>query len=114
MSETAENSGRLPRSVPAADGGWYQALAVARDTRGGRRQTACGHIVEPATMGVAHPVLPCGAKIFVAYGDVAALTQVVDRGPSRPGRTFELTAALAMELGLEGVQPVRWRFAAGS
>ena len=66
----------------------------------------------PSVFGVAHPVLPCGAKVVLRYEDVQVLTQVIDRGTGVPGREFDLTAALARRIGLDGVQPIRWRFAA--
>jgi rare lipoprotein A (peptidoglycan hydrolase) len=75
------------------------------------RPTACGRDLTPATRGIAHPVLPCGAKLFVSYQGREVPTEVVDRGPHSAGRDFELTEALAAELGLSGVQVVRWRFA---
>jgi rare lipoprotein A (peptidoglycan hydrolase) len=56
-------------------------------------------------------VLPCGAKIFVARGDTHVLTQVIDRGPHVPGRRFDLTDALAVKLGVRGVQQVEWAYA---
>ena len=31
-------------------------------------------------MGFAHPVLPCGAKIYLGHGGKEVLTQVVARG----------------------------------
>ena len=111
--EPAPKPRALPEPVPAADGGWYQALAAPHDVGDGRR-TACGLIMTPASRGVAHPVLPCGTKLFIAYGDVRVLTQVVTRGPLAAGRQFGLTTALARELGLRGVRTIRWRFARAS
>ena len=68
-------------------------------------------LLAPRTLGVDHPVLPCGAKVFVRYGKKTVLTTVVDRGPLAPGAEFEVTPALAVVLGLSGVQPIRWSFA---
>jgi hypothetical protein len=100
----------LAQRVPAPGGGWYHATAgVARPRLGAH--TACGHVLRPTTKGIADPVLPCGAKIFIGFGKTEVLTQVIDRGPSVPGRRFDLTRALADELGIRGVQPVRWAFA---
>jgi hypothetical protein len=100
----------LAQRVPAPGGGWYHAVAgVARARLGAH--TACGHVLRPTTKGVSDPVLPCGAKLFIGFGKTEVLTQVIDRGPSVPGRRFDLTRALADELGLRGVQPVRWAFA---
>jgi hypothetical protein len=56
-------------------------------------------------------VLPCGAKLWISYGDREVLTQVIDRGPNVPGRDFALTPALAKDLGLHGTQRIHWRFA---
>ena len=103
--------GDLPGSVPAPGGGWYTALASIQPEDELARRTACGHIVELRSVGVAHPVLPCGAKLWIGYGDREVLTQVIDRGPTVPGRDFLLTPALARELELLGTQRVRWRFA---
>ena len=102
---------RPPASVPAPGGGWYTALAASRGQGFANARTACGHRVGPRSMGVAHPVLPCDTKLFVAYGDKEVLTQVLAVGPAVPGRDFELTRALARELGLQGIQQIRWRYA---
>jgi rare lipoprotein A (peptidoglycan hydrolase) len=103
-----------PQSVPAPDGGWYRALAAPYRLDARSKRTACGHPATPRTLGVAHPVLPCGAKIMLAYDGQEVLTQVIDRGTGVPGREFDVTAALARHLGLRGVQPIEWRFARGS
>jgi rare lipoprotein A (peptidoglycan hydrolase) len=99
-------------SVPAPGGGWYRALAAPYRLSPKEKRTACGQRSTAKTLGVAHPVLPCGAKVVLRYEDVQVLTQVIDRGTGVPGREFDLTAALARRMGLEGVQPIRWRFAA--
>ena len=54
------------------------------------------------TVGVAHPVLPCGVKIYVEYKGKQVLTQVIDRGHTVPGREFDLTQALAKLLAHAG------------
>jgi hypothetical protein len=79
--------------------------------RVGARETACGVTIKRETYGVAHPSLPCGARIFVAYGNTQVLTEVIDRGPYVPGRELDLTPALARKLGVNGPVDVRWRFA---
>lgn len=105
------NDGGLPEAVPAPGGGWYTALAAAQPESELARRSACGHILEIGSVGAAHPVLPCGAKVWIAFGDTEVLTQVIDRGPTVPGREFGLTPALAEELGVQGTQRIRWRFA---
>ena len=99
-------------SVAAAGGGWYRATVAPYRFDPQTERTACGQRATPKTLGVAHPVLPCGAKVVLRYGDVQVLTQVIDRGTGVPGREFDLTAELARRMGLAGVQPIRWRFAA--
>jgi hypothetical protein len=100
----------LPQPAVSQLSGWYTALAGIRKRPLARGPSACSTLLEPNTLGVDHPVLPCGAKIFVAYRGKTALTTVVDRGPLRPGYEFELTPALAEVLGLTGVQRIRWSF----
>jgi len=97
--------------VPAPGGGWYQALAGLESPRAYGRPTACGHVLERETLGVSHPVLVCGAKIYIGHGRTVMLTQVVARGPGSAAVQFGLTEALARELGVEGRTTIRWRFA---
>jgi hypothetical protein len=104
-------SSDLPEAVPAPGGGWYTALAAPYRVKQNATTTACGHRADASTQGVAHPVLPCGTKIYLAYGDQQVLTEVVDRGSGAPGRVFDVTQPLARRLGLAGVQTIRWRFA---
>ena len=99
------------KSVPVPGADWYRSLAAPYPASTKRERTSCGQRLGPKTLGVAHPVLPCGVKLFIAYRDQVVLTQVVDRGPSVPGREFDVTRALAAKLGLTGTQQVRWRYA---
>ena len=75
------------------------------------RHTVCGGVIDADTEGVAHPTLPCGARIFLTYRSTTVLVQVIDRGPFVPGEQFGVTAALARRLGLQGVQPIHWSYA---
>lgn len=100
----------VPRPVAEDGTGWYRALAAPAPSRFGRR-SVCGVVVRATTLGVAHPVLPCGAKIFISFGDKKVLTQIIDHAPRSPGLEFQIAAPLAEKLGLTGVQPVRWTFA---
>jgi rare lipoprotein A (peptidoglycan hydrolase) len=108
----ADAERRTVASVEIPEGGWYEALAAPYRVDAEAELTACGQRARETLAGLAHPVLPCGAKIVVRYADREVLTQVVDRGTGRPGRELELTTALAADLGLRGVEPVEWRFAA--
>jgi rare lipoprotein A (peptidoglycan hydrolase) len=96
-------------SAAATD--WQAALAAPYSFAKGSKLTACGLRASGDLLGLAHPVLPCGAKIELRFGDQDVLTQVVDRGAGLPGREFDLTPALAERLGLTGVQRIEWRFA---
>jgi hypothetical protein len=80
---------------------------VARDAY----RTTCGTRLTEGSLGVAHPVLPCGAKIFLLHDGREVLTEVIDNRLSSSQRQFELTPRLAEELGIEGTQELRWRFA---
>src|SRR5579859_1270921 len=102
--------GDQKKSLPQPIGQWYTALA-APYTPTANAKGACGVVMDAKTLGVAHPVLPCGVKIYIGYKGKDVLTQVVDRGPTGPGREFNLTVALSDLLHLDGTQRIKWRFA---
>jgi len=91
--------------------GSYVALAGSSGPASFGRVTACGGVIRADTVGVSHPTLPCGARVFITYDGETVLTQVVDRGPYVPGRQFDLTDALARRLGLRNVQEIHWGYA---
>jgi len=99
------------QKLPARVGNWYQARAapLRADLEG--TTTACGVELGRRTMGLADPVLPCGAKIYVGYGGEDVLTQVIATGPGPAGTRFGLTPALAQSLGIERPVTVRWSYA---
>jgi hypothetical protein len=101
----------LPRPAVSSVTGWYPALAGVRSRPLAGHVSGCGTLLSPKTLGVDHPVLPCGAKIFVSFKGKTVLTSVVDRGPFAPRPDFEVTPALGDLLGLRGVQTIRWSFA---
>jgi hypothetical protein len=107
-----------PPVAPPASAEWKEAVAGVIAPRQYGRETACGIVLAPEIHGVAHPVLPCGVDLLISYEGEEVRTEVIDRGPrSGPAREFDLTEALADELGLaddlsvEGTQTIRWRFA---
>ena len=51
--------------LPARVGNWYQARAAPLRADLDGTTTACGVELGRQTMGLADPVLPCGAKIYV-------------------------------------------------
>jgi hypothetical protein len=115
LSSTKHASGpKLPESIPAPNGGWFQAVATSSGPTFSRKHLdgACGDVVGPGTqVGVANPVLPCGTKVYIEYGDTKTLTQVIARTPSTSEADFEFPPALAREIGLHGNQLIGWRYA---
>jgi predicted RNA-binding Zn-ribbon protein involved in translation (DUF1610 family) len=97
---------KLPEAI-----GWTTALAAPYGPSSARRRTSCGQELTKETRGVAHPVLPCGVKVFIQFHGHRVLTQVIDRGPKVPGRTFDISEGLAKEIGLHGTQRIRWAYA---
>jgi hypothetical protein len=96
-------------TLPPPAGDWSTALAAPYTPA--TKKDGCGVRVRGGTMGVAHPVLPCGVKLYLQFRGKDVLTQVIDRGHTTAGRQFELTPALARALHIEGLQPVQWRLA---
>ena len=91
---------------------WERArVAVFGADRLGRK-TACGVTLDSGTLGIAHPVLPCGVVLVLENGGREVRAQVVEKGSVEAGRMFELTPALADVLSVHGTQIIRWRFAA--
>ena len=109
LAVTAQTRGGAAKT-PQQEGS-YLALAGSSGPAAFGHHTACGGGIRPDTVGVAHPTLPCGARVFIEYRGTTVLTQVVDRGPYVPGRQFDLTDALARRLGLRNVQEIHWGYA---
>jgi hypothetical protein len=103
----AGGNGNLPGKIPVP----YTSRAAPYGPTAGHRRTACGEPFTKETLGVAHPVLPCGVKIYIRFHGREVLTQVVDRGPNVPGREFDITKALADRLDLHGTQTIEWWYA---
>jgi len=97
--------------VPGTKNGYYTAKAAPYGPTAGHRRTACGKPFLATTEGIAHPVLPCGVRVYIRFQGREVLTQVVDRGPNVPGRDLDITKALANRLDLHGTQTIQWRFA---
>jgi Lytic transglycolase len=93
---------------PAATVEWESATVGVFEPPAG--PTTCGVTVTQETVGIAHPVLPCGAKILLEYQGRSAQADVVERGPVDAGRAFDLSPALAGALGVSDTAVVRWRF----
>jgi rare lipoprotein A len=74
-------------------------------------QTACGQVLRPATIGVAHRNLPCGTTVKFAYHGHYLITRVIDRGPYTRGNSWDLTNGARMALGFDGSDQVHYAVA---
>ena len=97
--------------VPGTADGYYTARAAPYGPTPAHQRTSCGQPFTSTTEGIASPVLPCGVKIYIRFQGKEVLTQIVDRGPDVPGRSFDIAKALADRLGLHGAQVIHWRYA---
>lgn len=75
------------------------------------RQTACGQVLRPGTIGVAHRRLPCGTTVRFTYRGRYLVTQVIDRGPYTHGNSWDLTNGARKALGFEGAGQVGYSIA---
>jgi hypothetical protein len=90
---------------------WETALVGVMPASAYARETACGVRLDSATVGIAHPALPCGVDLVLSAGGKQVRTEVVARGRVAAGHGFDLTQALAQRLNVSGTQTIRWRFA---
>jgi rare lipoprotein A len=111
--DKGSSTANLPSAVavPGTENGYYTGRAAPYSPTAAHPRTACGQPFTDTTEGVAHPVLPCGVRLYIRFHGHEVLTQVIDRGPNVPGREFDITKALADKLDLHGTQTIKWRFA---
>ncbi len=81
------NATPTPVGAAAPGGGWYSALAASRGPAGDAEHTTCGLILTSKSLGVTHPVLPCGAKLLIRFGGQTVLTEVIDNKLKSAGPT---------------------------
>jgi rare lipoprotein A (peptidoglycan hydrolase) len=74
-------------------------------------ETACGQVLRPGTIGVAHRNLPCGTTVKFAYDGHYLVTKVIDRGPYTKGNAWDLTNGARMALEFEGSGQVEYALA---
>lgn len=72
-------------------------------------RTACGQVLVPGLVGVAHRTLPCGTLVRVSYHGRALVLPVVDRGPYTTGVDWDLTEGAALALGVDGTARIHTR-----
>jgi predicted RNA-binding Zn-ribbon protein involved in translation (DUF1610 family) len=114
IEQRATDPGAATLTSAPAPAGWNTAFAGSRGATGDAQRTTCGQVLAPESLGVTHPVLPCGAKVVLRYGDTRVLTEVIDNALVEPGRQLEVTEALAGMLGVNSTVELEWRFAAES
>lgn len=71
-------------------------------------QTACGQVLRPGTVGVAHRDLPCGTPVKFVYHGHYLVTRVIDRGPYAEGYDWDLTNGARKILGFSTSDRVRY------
>jgi hypothetical protein len=70
------------------------------------RRTACGKRMSRVLLGVAHKTLPCGTLVDLYNNGRTVTVPVVDRGPFRPGTSYDLTAATARAIGVQATTTI--------
>jgi hypothetical protein len=94
-------------SEPLAVSVYKAALATWYGPGFWGNQTACGQILTPDMVGVAHRALPCGTLVTLAYQGRTITVPVIDRGPyGVPGAQYDLTQAAAFVLGMPETETV--------
>lgn len=75
------------------------------------RRTACGEILRPGTIGVAHRRLRCGTPVKFSYRGRSLVARVIDRGPYTRGNVWDLTNGARRALGFRGAGRIRYAIA---
>jgi hypothetical protein len=109
--ERRSQDDRAGLTSAVAPAGWNTAFAGSRGPAGDAQRTTCGHVLDEASLGVTHPVLPCGAKVVLRKGDRQVLSEVIDNSLAEAGRQLEVTQALGEMLSLDETAEIEWRFA---
>jgi len=108
--QVKEDDVTVPAPPPPAAVEWQTARVGVFGGSADGRTTSCGVTLDSSTLGVRHPVLPCGVKLSLSAHGHEVRTEVVEQGGSA-GTAFDVTKALAEELGMSGKETIRWRFA---
>jgi predicted RNA-binding Zn-ribbon protein involved in translation (DUF1610 family) len=114
VAQNGGDAGAAALTSAPAPAGWNIAFAGSRGATGDAQRTTCGQVLAPQSLGVTHPVLPCGAKVILRSGNKQVLTEVIDNTLVEPGRQLEVAGALAKMLGIDGTVELEWRFATAS
>jgi rare lipoprotein A len=89
--------------VAAKSSGEHQMEGVAAyySNKFNGRKTASGQRFNNSAMTAAHNTLPFGTRVKVtnAKNNRSVVVRINDRGPTTPGRVFDLTRAAASKIG---------------
>lgn len=96
----------IPRPQPKRQ--WSSVLASWYGADFYGHQTGCGQTYNATIMGVANKTLACGTLVTIRYGGRQVTVPVIDRGPYSGDRVFDLSNAVRLALGFDGVQTVQW------
>ncbi len=90
-----------PAAVKPAGEHQLSGIAAFYNSRLNGRKTASGQRFDNSALTAAHNTLPFGTKIKVTNtkNNRSVVVRVNDRGPTTPGRVFDLTRAAAAKLG---------------
>ncbi len=87
----------------AASSGEHQLAGVAAyySNRLNGRKTASGQLFDNSALTAAHNTLPFGTRLKITNtkNNRSVVVRVNDRGPTTPGRAFDLSRAAAARLG---------------
>lgn len=111
LALTARGGSSQPTIQAARKVHWETAVVGLMPASSYSQKTSCGVQLDSGTLGVAHPLLPCGVDLMLSADGKQVRTEVVARGPVAAGREFDLTQELARRLGVSGEETIRWRFA---
>jgi len=106
LSAAAANlAGLLPWSLEPKSGIQVSVASVFRNYGLG---LACGGVLGPSQLGVAHKTAPSATLISFTYAGRSLTVPVIDRGPYVAGREWDLTGATAAALGFPGLARIQW------
>lgn len=77
----------------------FQAAVASYEENFGNLDS-CGSILSSTTIGIASPTLRCGTKVTIYYRGHEMTVPVVDHGPYVGGRSYDLTYAVANDIGM--------------
>ena len=98
-AELAPAAPTIPTKTNGVD--LLEGKAAYYSNRFNGRKTASGQRFNNAAMTAAHNTLPFGTRVKITNtkNNKSVVVRINDRGPSTPGRVFDLTRAAARKLG---------------